>query len=277
MMSSYTKSEWLQVLFGCEILTFTNIIQQGVFNAFFTGGTVYDHVLWTMRYELYGSFLVFIFLLVLGLNRYRFIVYGLLAIMFCYSYYVAFIIGMVLSDITTKEVYKIKFRANFFLKVFLFIVAIITASYPMGVKNPAGLYSLITFTTQPLSAQIYHMLSATIILFFVLTDLKIQRILEGKIPNFLGKISFSLYLLHPIIIITASCFLVKAFRKINTVYPVNIAFVCSISIPIMLAASWLFYKYIDTKSMKLANVFAEYILGKLSRSKKFQYFKSLLS
>jgi len=261
-VSSYTKSELLQVVFTAGLPTFKDIIKQSFIHAFFTGGTVYDHVLWTMRYELYGSYLVFTFLLLLGLNKYRFIAYGLLAVIFWDSYYVAFIIGMFLSDITSKEVYRRKLRLNFFMKILLFIAGIIAASYPMGVKSPVGLYSLITFSTQPLSAQIYHILAATIILFFVLTNSKTQSILESKIPNFLGKISFSLYLLHWMVVFSVSSFLVLALRKTNIAYPVNIAIVCIVSVPLMLAVSWPFYKYIDAQSMKLANNFSKFCLAK---------------
>ncbi len=276
-VASYTKSEWLQVVFHSEDYRHLKKLLNRLFlHTFFTGGTVYDHVLWTMRYELFGSYLVFIFLLALGVNKYRFIAYGLLAVIFWDSYYVAFIIGMFLSDITTKEVYKSKLRVNSFVKMLLAILAIIAASYPMGVKKPVGLYSLITFSTQPFSAQMYHILAAIIILFFVLTDARIQGILESKIPNFLGKISFSLYLLHWIVVFSLSSFLVLVLRKANIAYPVNIAIACSVSIPIMFAVSWLFYKYIDTQSMKLANGFSKYVLGKFSRTTAFQYIKSLL-
>jgi peptidoglycan/LPS O-acetylase OafA/YrhL len=267
-IASYTKSEWLQVVFTAGIPTFKDIIKQTFFTTFFTGGTVYDHVLWTMCYELYGSFLVFIFLLVLGANRYRYIAYGLLAVIFWDSYYQGFIIGMVFSDLTAHEKLTKNLRVHFTVKAILVLLAIIAGSYPMGVAEPVGIYSKITFLPPLLNAQICHTLAAIVILFFAVTNSRFQQLLESRVVNFLGKVSFGMYLLHLIVIFSLSSFLASILSRFIPVYFVTALLACFLSFPVMLIFSWVFYKYIDTTSIRLANNFAAYILGRFSKSNK---------
>ncbi len=276
-VASYTKSELLLVVFTAGVPTLKDIIRQSFINSFFTGGTVYDHVLWTMRYELYGSYMVFIFMLLIGLSRYRVIAYGLLAVFFWDSYYEGFVIGMFLADITASKDFGKKLRIPFFVKIVLLTAAILAGSYPMGVKQPVGLYRLITFSSQALSAQVYHMLAAAIILFFALTESRVQSSLESAVPSFLGKISFSLYLLHWIVVFSFSSFLVLFLRDLGIAYPLNIALVCCASVPVMFAASWPFYKYVDRQSMRLANAFSRFVMERLGRAAAVRRCKSAAS
>ncbi|WP_433946748.1 acyltransferase family protein [Paenibacillus sp. SN-8-1] len=72
---------------------------EGLFHTFFTYGNKYNPVLWTMTYELFGSFLIFTFLILLGKLRIRYIAYPLLIYCFLDSYYLGFVLGLLLSDL----------------------------------------------------------------------------------------------------------------------------------------------------------------------------------
>lgn len=276
-IASYTKSEWLQVVFLAGTPSFKDIIAQSFFTTFFTGGSVYDHVLWTMRYELYGSYFVFTFLLLLGTNRYRFILYGALAVIFWNSHYLAFVIGMALSDISAREKFKENLRVPLTIQIPLILLAVFLASYPMGVENPVGPYRAITVLPPVLNAQLCHMVAATIILFFALTNSRFQQFLKSRITSFLGKVSFGVYLLHLIVIFSLSSFLTYILSGFITVYFVIPLIVFCISMPVILVCSWPFYKYVDTTSIRLANMFSKYILDKLSRGKTLHHLKTRLS
>ncbi|WP_259392247.1 hypothetical protein [Paenibacillus thiaminolyticus] len=65
------------------------MIKESLFHTFFTYGSQYNPVLWTMTYELFGSFLIFAFLLLLG-KRKPFSLFGqniVLAVSHAFYYY----------------------------------------------------------------------------------------------------------------------------------------------------------------------------------------------
>jgi peptidoglycan/LPS O-acetylase OafA/YrhL len=216
-----------------------------------------------MHYEFYGSFLVFTFLLLAGGSRYRPALYAALMIAFWDSYYLAFVLGIVFSDITADEQLKKKLRVNAAAKTILLAIAVFLGSYPTYVLEPVGLYAKITFLSQPQSARVCHIVSAAIIIYFALASSHFQRLLETGVANFLGKVSFSLYLLHLIVLFSLSSFLVALSATWNAPYPLKIVGVCLISLPVMLVCSWYYYKHVDAPSIRLANSFSAYLLKKL--------------
>lgn len=59
----------------------------------------YNSVLWTMHFELFGSFLIFMFLALFGKLPNRWVFYGLFGLFFLKTYYLGFIAGMAMCDL----------------------------------------------------------------------------------------------------------------------------------------------------------------------------------
>ncbi|HTB06348.1 MAG TPA: hypothetical protein VK806_05285, partial [Bacteroidia bacterium] len=90
-----------------------------------------------------------------------------------------------------------------------------------------------------------HLVGATCVVIALLLSPSIQRLFSGRLFVFLGDISFSAYLIHPVIICTLSCFL---FMNINTAlnhYNLTVGIVFVITIPIVLLVSKAMTKFVD--------------------------------
>jgi peptidoglycan/LPS O-acetylase OafA/YrhL len=69
-----------------------------------------------------------------------------------------------------------------------------------------------------------------------------RSLLESRVAQWFGKISFSLYLTHNLIVVA-----------VGTVLPVNLAWVTPlVSIPVSVAVAWLFFRLVESPSHRLA-------------------------
>lgn len=199
---------WFRNLFNFEPGIF-EMMRHIFINTFFLDGTHYNPALWTMKYELYGSFLIFAFLALFGEFKYRQFVYLILTIIFFNTYYVAFLFGVIISDIkTNKKSSNIVFRPSILLVTFL--LAIFLGSYPYQELSEfnATLYSFLNFRALNVEFySFYHIIGATLLVFTVVYSPFLQKILSSKQIQFLGKISFSIYLTHLLILCSFSSYL----------------------------------------------------------------------
>ena len=249
-----TKSgDWLSGSFNKDDGLY-DLIKNIFINVFINRDNKYNPVLWTMTYELLGSFLLFSFLLIIHPIKKNFILYVILIFVLFftqYYFYSAFILGAFLNK------YKINysfFNSKWFL-ISLLIVGLFFGSYPLGNDIDHTFYRYITFSFIG-NYDFYHVIGAFFTLFVVLKSLRLQKILSTKFLNHIGKISFSFYLIHFIILCSLSCYLFKVF------YPtfgynksVGLAFISSL--PVIIIISIYYYKYVDKFGIK----FSEKILG----------------
>ncbi|MBD8522336.1 acyltransferase family protein [Lysinibacillus fusiformis] len=238
--------------FYSETVTFLQIIKEGLYSTFFENTTSLNPVLWTMYYELLGSFIVFGFLALFGNSKNRYLFYGVLLITFWNSYFIAFILGMILCDlIVNTNMLKILKQK---LIVFLFlIIGLFLGSYPyvnpMGtvyeflVINPSSTFNYFMF---------YHIVGSVLLLIAVLGSDILQKFLSIKPFIFLGNISFSLYLIHFIILCSFSSYLFM--RLLDGGLPYNLSFLIMAfpSIIIIFALSYIMHKLIDSKSVDIS-------------------------
>jgi len=85
-----------------------------------------------------------------------------------------------------------------------------------------------------------------------------KKFLESSIIKFLGEISFSIYLIHFIILCSASSFIYTLFPKTNVFVLLNF----TIYIADCIFLSYLFMRFVDLPSIKLSKKFSNYILKK---------------
>jgi peptidoglycan/LPS O-acetylase OafA/YrhL len=197
--------------------------------------------------------LVFTMALLLGLQRTRWTFYLATAVLFFNSYYLAFMIGMGLADTFSNKtsVFKI---SN---KIILFIIllsGLFLGSYPVGTVTKDSLYGFLNnglFQTPKLT---YHILGAGMIIYVLLNSRWLQNVFSSPVPVFLGKISYSLYLIHFLVISSFTCTL---FLALHPILPYWIAaFIsCFLSVLLIIPLSYLFYKYVDMMGVEISKIF----------------------
>jgi peptidoglycan/LPS O-acetylase OafA/YrhL len=236
------------------------MLRESLFDVFYHNSRAYNPVLWTMQVELYGSFLVFGFLLVFGRLRYRPLAYAALVILFFDTYYLGFILGMLVSDLSANGLFA-RLKDKLPLVAGLLVAGITLGLYNIPENGSSTMYSLITFNIPDVKFGIlYTTLGAAMILFALVNSTHMQRFFSNRVMDFLGKLSFSLYLLHLSIIFTFSCFMFGYLERSLT-YNSSVLLTFPPTLALVVASSWVMYRYVDIGSVWAGKLLWEKVYG----------------
>lgn len=213
--------------------------KEAFFAVFVNGSSPQNPPLWTMAYEFFGSMLVFSVAALFAKYKRRWIIYLILVLLFHKTHYLAFVFGMMLSDYFTSELY-LKYRNKISppkIIVFLLIV------------------SLFLYTISGVRQQIW---GSAIFIFCVLHSEALKRFFSHDIFLFLGKISFSMYVMHAVILSSFSYYLHNILiNYVNSFLAMILTFLISLFVIIPVAC--LVEKYVDRNSIKLSKKIYEVI------------------
>jgi peptidoglycan/LPS O-acetylase OafA/YrhL len=236
---------------------FIEVIKLAFFDVFVLGDASYNSVLWTMRYELFGSFLIFIMLPLVAYNKKEYLQYILFFLLiigivkYVDLYIVPFILGVLLCDMHLKNRGVFKFKGKIYNTILL-LIGIYLGSFPY--TDTAGtIYQILELNVLGNSAFIiYHIIGAFFILIAFLNSVALQKIFSKKIFEFLGKISFSIYLIHFVLLFSFSSFLFEKLTLLNLSY--NLTFILTFvpSIALMISIAYLMYLYVDSFSINFS-------------------------
>jgi peptidoglycan/LPS O-acetylase OafA/YrhL len=159
----------------------------------------YDVVLWTMRVEFRGSFIVFAFLAFFGRLRNRWVFY-LTCVALCGAfrqfYIIDFLVGVALADLASRRPVTVS-NASWAGAVLIGLICgdarVFQWLLTLGLPSPGGLYELIQ------SAGAGLLVSAA------LGAGGIRRAMELRPVAWLGTVSFPLYLIHIPMICSVGC------------------------------------------------------------------------
>lgn len=234
---------------------FIEMIKITLYDIFFKYSNSYNGVLWTMTYEFFGSFIVFSFLALFGLNQKRYLAYAVIIFLFWDSYFLAFILGMLLSDLyNSSENVRVLSKRNSFFTSLMFIFGIYLGSYPYG-STSGSIYDFLNFSFMDVEYRaFYHILGAFFMIIAILNSKILQKLFSMRLFIYLGKVSFSLYLVH-FPILTSLSFFIFDMVKNHYSYHVSFCITFIISLLITFALSHFVAKYIDEKAVKISNQF----------------------
>ncbi|MCU6797397.1 acyltransferase [Paenibacillus sp. WQ 127069] len=258
--SEFTYSTWWLGTFWKFDSTFIDVIKFSFYDVFISSNSKYNTVLWTMYYEFIGSFLVFAAALIIGKMKNRSIIYCILILLFIKTYFLAFIFGLILSDIFSSVDLNKKLVGKK-TQVLLLMVGIFLGSYPTLINVNGTLYSFLALNFV-LSSMFYHIIGAFFVLIVLLNSKRLQKILSLKPFLFLGKISFSMYLMHTIIIGTFSCFVfIKIMHLFTYSVSVSISFISSMIV--IFIVSYFYNIYVDQNGVR----FSMYLYNRIFKKK----------
>jgi len=192
---------WLSRYYVANV-SLRQTLRQGLFETFF----VYDEhkslntALWTMSIELQGSFLVYASLSLFGGLKQRWLVLGALAaILFMRGelFLVSFMAGMALAALHVMR------RGAPLFPWWLAAPALVVGVYLGGQTKAIQVPHIPSFFR---GADVWVALGAITIVSTVVFSAALKRLLELQPFHFLGRISFSLYLLHLALIYSLGCF-----------------------------------------------------------------------
>ncbi|WP_288501716.1 acyltransferase [uncultured Acinetobacter sp.] len=239
-------SYWIQN-YG-KASTFLNALYEGTVGAFIFGESSLNFVLWTMQVELLASL-------------------GLFALLYAYnnsSKYIFFTLSLIIPFLFAPISVKLflgmfSFMGGMYLYLygkkiptFLTIPSLILGLYFAGIHLTSASYSMITSVLGKNSYQLLNFMSGFLIVFGVLFNERVSNLLDNKALVLLGKLSFSIYLIHVICLYAIS---IPLFNILNEYLGYNLAAILAsiFSIVLMLLFANYYSKYVDDLSIKVAN------------------------
>lgn len=223
------------------------VIQFSLFDVFFnyTLATTLIPPLWTMPNEFIGSFLTLIVCAFFGKQKYRILIYILILIitLLLKMYCSAFIAGILFSEI------YLKFE-------------------PMKHPTFAPIIFLTTGTflgAQLINPNFYLYPLTSVILFYGMMYVStIKRFLESNISIFMGKISYTLYMLHAIVMWSFTLPMYIFIKKHELDTPIQIFLLNTISIAIAIFLSYRLV-FIDELSISFSHKFSNFMMEMQAR------------
>lgn len=252
------NKDWLKSMMP-NTHNFQQLFKEGLVSSFQHVSRYYQ-ILWTMPTELANSYLVLLIALALGNMKHQAkLLLALLAIQFFVleEYYsIAFVLGMLFAQLQTQNpIFKNLFSRTW-LKALCLLIGLYFGSYPFtGYEGSViqSIYAPLSFFERYPHIISYFIGSAAMFLFLMHAP-KAQSVLTKKFFVFFGSISFMLYLLHFIVLLTLSPLIHKA------VHSLAITFIFSFLSTTVL--SWLFTKFIDEPVLRFCNWWAGFFAGK---------------
>jgi peptidoglycan/LPS O-acetylase OafA/YrhL len=235
-----------------EIRSFISIFVQGLFGVFFTGDFRLNGILWTIAIEFYGSFLVFGLLLVFRRSRWRWLGYASATALFFGDYYMAFPIGVAIAGL------RIRPGGMPRLAVMSAVIGLILGSYPpYSAGDGIWIWPLLVFHDK---ARLVSRVLGAAFLLLAVSQIPSKAIFDHPVFRFLGRISFSFYLIHFIVLSSLTSLLVLQLTPILGYLPA-IAIAFAATIPAVLIMSYAFARVIDEPATRLADRFAKAIVN----------------
>jgi peptidoglycan/LPS O-acetylase OafA/YrhL len=252
-----SRSSWLKNLYDYPS-SLKHFLQELFYKTMFLGNNYYVNTLWSISYELYGSFLVFGLLFFTHNLKNKLAVFMLLILVVIFAdfsvYYIAFILGIIINYMPLVE-YKFKLRNNYFIIIVLLILGLLLGGFPSTYNVAGTFYSICSNKFIVSNYKLIHIIGGVFFILSVYLSDFFQKIFSKQIFIFLGKISFSFYLLHPIILTSFSSYIfLVLFGKINS-YHICVLLVLLVTILFSFLVSFYFAKFVDNNGVKAANNF----------------------
>ena len=211
----------------------------------------YGPILWMMYALLQGSFLVYTFyaLFARASSRLRIFIYIALIIIFSKSLLLAVILGMILCDMDANNVFR---NVN---KIILLIMLLSGICLGSLIRFDFPFYTIldIDFMKNYFGGWLlffYHIIGA-FLLFFALSRLSFSiKVFSSKVAVYIGKISFSIYILHMIVICSLSSYIFVWLKNdINASNELSFIVTSVMTIVVTILLSHIFHHYIELKSI----------------------------
>jgi len=254
--SSWLTTQWQ---FSPNLL---DALKSGVYGIFVNQGSPFNGVLWTMKTEFFGSFIVFGFLSLFGKVKYRWIAYTFLFIATFNTWFLAFIAGMMLADMFTQGKLVTKNRSWLFIAPLLFI-SLYLGGYPIVGAEHTVFYGIFSTINATIHWDIVLMSFGAIgLILLVLLSQQVAKPFASKALSSLGKYTFSLYLVHIPVIFTVglTAFLVF-YNGLGASYNIAVVMAFLVSALVVAGSTLLFERYIDSPSIAFSSKVARIFLG----------------
>lgn len=230
--ANLTQSPWAVLMYP-EPLSLGDTLKSALIETWFFGDATLSNAFWMLSKLFYGTYMSAMLSVISWKYRRSWIVYLVLALFFFNrgDLLLAFVLGTLLAGLVSMGA---TCRKNAFVGSVTLAIGILLGGYPSGVE-PTNFYMIL----KNVNAWDLHAVGAFLTLFGIWNCEKMQLFLSGRIAQWLGSISYGVYLLHiPLLFsLTTSIFLFFE-THLNYTYAVLISLL--ISLPVLICVAWMY-------------------------------------
>ena len=213
-----TGSDWLASYGGSQpdrtpTPSLAGAVHEGLVGAFLNTTDAYDPVLWTMRHELFGSFLSMALALVIR----RLPIPACGAVLMSAAALATAVDPWLLSFVAGTGLAFVVWTRRARLSAFATSVSISIGLFLFGYLEPAGAYSFIPLIQDAAGYRydriVLHTMSGLLIILGLVSNERIGRAFTAKPLLLMGRLSFPVYVFHFPLLCSLGCGLFVMFRQ----------------------------------------------------------------
>jgi len=261
-ISPITQSLWLDNFYHFEANIF-DMLKFAIYDEYFNFGIAtnyrnaflppqvsYNAVLWVMRILFFGSMLIYSFLAIFGKVGKRYILYIPLITLLHNSFYLCYILGMILCDLDVHNRLKgiNRIILSIIILLSIYISSVRTFDFPF--------YSILklNYMNDQMDTSlvyIYQSIGAFLFIFAISRYTILSDLFSTKIMLHLGKLSLPIFVLQLPIICSVSCYLYLILIN-RWSHNESFIIISFITIIITLLSSHLFYYAVEDYNNNLS-------------------------
>lgn len=257
----------IMAFLGCKIIStdmcsvrYEKVLLEAIYTAPFTHKPMINAPLWTISWEIYGSFIIFALLSIIFIVRSKIAVpvIFLTAIYFTFgTNYILFVLGLIVCYSYVNGYLDVIFSSKFLIKKALLVIGFAVSLYLMSYPFPRdgveiGVYHIVLPSSGEWYPDFikYTMIGAILFFFCFMVSPLAQRIIDSSFARFLGYISFSMYILHfPML------YIIQKWTGLEWLPFLSFMPLLFAMTAVLFLISWLFAKYIDSFAITFSNSF----------------------
>jgi len=211
--------------------SFWGMLKESLFGCFLFGTNDYNGVLWTLQMLFLGAYLDYGLAALIGRWKYRYLVYGVVAVLLVRTDFLSIFLGYVLCDFmhTGWKIQRLLCKSRALNWIFL-VTGLYFMCYPSaGFGYEGTIWGILPFVF----VNYYHILGVLLFVFAVLNLEPLQRFFSLGLFQYLGRISYSLYLIHFLVIATLGSWFFLTFQDVlgyNLTGLLNLALVSAVTV-----------------------------------------------
>ncbi|MEH6448991.1 MAG: acyltransferase [Oleispira sp.] len=261
-MDTSRLPEWIST-YGDFDHSLAGAAYSGTVGAFLTGESLYNPVLWTMQTELIGSFVIFIMCFIKIKYQLRFLDFFIGLLLLLLLFFNAITLGLAAGLIAfiVGHLFYIHGKA---VKPIVSLPLLVLGLYLAGAHNESSSYSLIVSMLGEKTYIVANFLSGMMIVYSIIFSTNLSDIFSKKIFVFMGRVSFSVYLIHiPIISIVG----VFVFNILHNYFDYSSSAILSSIVSVLLTyyMAIYYFKYVDNVAMTLSSKFQIVVVGSFNK------------
>lgn len=223
------------------------MLKESLVGCYLFGNNDYNGVLWTLQILFVGAYLDYALAYLVSGLRWRWLLYGVLALLLLRTDYLSMFLGYVLCDLMHTEYRWKRFCCESrLLNGCLCALGLYLMCYPSaGFGYEGTLWGILPFVF----VNYYHILGVLCFVFAVLHLKGLKRFFSWKGFLYLGRISYSLYLIHfPVIATFGAWFFLTFWQRLGY----NLTCLCNLILisGITVGLSELSVRYVEPLSGK---------------------------